>query len=304
MNGAITETTFNFFFKLNYDKTFDVDPRRPRCRPATSPLGELGWALIRGGLYAVGFLVVMVLLGLIVSPWVDPRVPGGAARRVRLRRRRDGRDVVHADVAGLRPDPARDPAAVPVLGDVLPDRDLPARRSRSSSSSRRSTRASTCIRSLTVGAIRPILLVHVAYLRSWDRRAARRLAAARQAAAQVGVRQRAPTRDDAIAPALAALTAEIVECRRCPRLVAWRERVAREKVARFRDETYWGRPVPGFGDPDGADPARSASRRRPTAATGPGASSPATRRATSCSRRSIAAGLGRSAVVAARPTTG
>jgi uracil-DNA glycosylase family 4 len=50
--------------------------------------------------------------------------------------------------------------------------------------------------------------------------------------------------------ALAALTAEIVECRRCPRLVAWREQVAREKVRRFRDETYWGRPVPGFGDPD------------------------------------------------------
>jgi len=50
--------------------------------------------------------------------------------------------------------------------------------------------------------------------------------------------------------ALAALTEEIVACRRCPRLVEWRERVAREKVARFRDETYWGRPVPGFGDPD------------------------------------------------------
>jgi uracil-DNA glycosylase family 4 len=49
--------------------------------------------------------------------------------------------------------------------------------------------------------------------------------------------------------ALVALTAEIVECRRCPRLVAWRELVAREKVARFRDEVYWGRPVPGFGDP-------------------------------------------------------
>ena len=49
---------------------------------------------------------------------------------------------------------------------------------------------------------------------------------------------------------LAALTAEIVACRRCPRLVEWRERVAREKVARFRNETYWGRPVPGFGDPD------------------------------------------------------
>jgi uracil-DNA glycosylase family 4 len=50
--------------------------------------------------------------------------------------------------------------------------------------------------------------------------------------------------------ALAALNAEVVECRRCPRLVAWRELVAREKVARFRDEPYWGRPVPGFGDPD------------------------------------------------------
>jgi uracil-DNA glycosylase family 4 len=50
--------------------------------------------------------------------------------------------------------------------------------------------------------------------------------------------------------ALAALTAEIVACRQCPRLVEWRERVAREKVARFRDETYWARPVPGFGDPD------------------------------------------------------
>src|SRR5687767_14653624 len=48
--------------------------------------------------------------------------------------------------------------------------------------------------------------------------------------------------------ARAALSAEIVECRRCPRLVAWRELVAREKVARYRDEPYWGRPVPGFGD--------------------------------------------------------
>ncbi len=50
--------------------------------------------------------------------------------------------------------------------------------------------------------------------------------------------------------ALAALNAVVIECRRCPRLVAWREQVAREKVARFRDEPYWGRPVPGFGDPE------------------------------------------------------
>jgi uracil-DNA glycosylase family 4 len=49
---------------------------------------------------------------------------------------------------------------------------------------------------------------------------------------------------------LTELTADIVVCRRCPRLVAWRERVATEKVARFAEETYWGRPLPGFGDPD------------------------------------------------------
>lgn len=45
------------------------------------------------------------------------------------------------------------------------------------------------------------------------------------------------------------LEERIVHCRRCPRLVAWREQVAVEKRAAFRDETYWGRPVPGWGDP-------------------------------------------------------
>jgi uracil-DNA glycosylase family 4 len=49
---------------------------------------------------------------------------------------------------------------------------------------------------------------------------------------------------------LATLQREIVSCRLCPRLVAWREEVARGKRASFRDEAYWGRPVPGFGDPD------------------------------------------------------
>ena len=46
------------------------------------------------------------------------------------------------------------------------------------------------------------------------------------------------------------MDAELVECRACPRLVAWREQVAREKRAAFRDEEYWGRPVPGFGPDD------------------------------------------------------
>jgi uracil-DNA glycosylase len=47
---------------------------------------------------------------------------------------------------------------------------------------------------------------------------------------------------------LAILQAEVVTCRRCPRLVEWRERVATEKRAAFADQEYWGRPVPGFGD--------------------------------------------------------
>ncbi|HET7293248.1 MAG TPA: uracil-DNA glycosylase [Vicinamibacteria bacterium] len=47
----------------------------------------------------------------------------------------------------------------------------------------------------------------------------------------------------------ARVTRDVVVCERCPRLRAWCRRVAREKVRRFRDEPYWGRPVPGFGDP-------------------------------------------------------
>jgi uracil-DNA glycosylase family 4 len=51
------------------------------------------------------------------------------------------------------------------------------------------------------------------------------------------------------AAALARLEARVVACRRCPRLVEWREQVAREKRAAYRDEEYWGRPIPGLGDP-------------------------------------------------------
>jgi uracil-DNA glycosylase family 4 len=50
--------------------------------------------------------------------------------------------------------------------------------------------------------------------------------------------------------ALAALEREVVSCRRCPRLVAWREEAARVKRSSFAGEEYWGRPLPGFGDPD------------------------------------------------------
>lgn len=74
MNGAIAESTFNFFFKLNYNKTFTSILSTP-LSPGDVAVGELAWALIRGGLYAIGFMVVMVVLGLVVSPWVVLAVP-------------------------------------------------------------------------------------------------------------------------------------------------------------------------------------------------------------------------------------
>jgi uracil-DNA glycosylase len=49
--------------------------------------------------------------------------------------------------------------------------------------------------------------------------------------------------------ALDALAGEVADCRRCPRLVEWRELIARERRAAFADQEYWGRPLPGFGDP-------------------------------------------------------
>jgi uracil-DNA glycosylase family 4 len=52
------------------------------------------------------------------------------------------------------------------------------------------------------------------------------------------------------ADSLDRVTAEIVACRKCPRLVAWRELVATEKRAAYKNEAYWARPVPGFGDPN------------------------------------------------------
>src|SRR3954454_12379636 len=70
------------------------------------------------------------------------------------------------------------------------------------------------------------------------------------------------------------LDAAIVDCFACPRLVAWREEAARIKVARFRHETYWARPIPGYGDPDarillvGLAPAAHGGNRTGRAFTG------------------------------------
>jgi lipooligosaccharide transport system permease protein len=67
MNGAIFESTFNVFFKLRYAKTYDAILSTPMGIGDVAT-GEVGWSLIRGGLYSVGFLIVIAVLGLAQSP--------------------------------------------------------------------------------------------------------------------------------------------------------------------------------------------------------------------------------------------
>ena len=74
MNGAIYDSTFNVFFKLNYDKVYDAVLATP-LGPADVAVGEVAWALMRGSLYAVGFLSVMIALGLVSSPWAVLALP-------------------------------------------------------------------------------------------------------------------------------------------------------------------------------------------------------------------------------------
>jgi lipooligosaccharide transport system permease protein len=74
MNGAIYDSTFNVFFKLNYEKTYDAVLATP-LGVGDVALGEIAWALIRGTLYAIGFLAVMLVLGLVVSPWMILAIP-------------------------------------------------------------------------------------------------------------------------------------------------------------------------------------------------------------------------------------
>ena len=74
MNGAIYEATLNVFFKFKYQKTYDSILATP-IGVGDIALGEIGWALIRGLLYAIGFMIVMVLLGLVGSPLAILAVP-------------------------------------------------------------------------------------------------------------------------------------------------------------------------------------------------------------------------------------
>jgi lipooligosaccharide transport system permease protein len=74
MNGAVFDSTFNVFFRLKYAKTYDAALATP-MRSGDIALGEIGWALLRGGLYAAAFLVVMLAMGLVHSIWGIAALP-------------------------------------------------------------------------------------------------------------------------------------------------------------------------------------------------------------------------------------
>ena len=101
MNGAIFDSTFNVFFRLKYEKLYDAVLATP-MRAGDVALGEISWALLRGALYAVAFMVVMAAMGLVYSWWALAGAARRRAHRLRLRRGRDGLHHVHADLAGLR----------------------------------------------------------------------------------------------------------------------------------------------------------------------------------------------------------
>ncbi|MDQ3404407.1 MAG: ABC transporter permease [Actinomycetota bacterium] len=74
MNGAVYDATFNIFFKFKYAKLYDGMLATP-LGPLDVAIGEIGWALIRGAMYATGFLAVMLGMGLIASPWALLALP-------------------------------------------------------------------------------------------------------------------------------------------------------------------------------------------------------------------------------------
>lgn len=74
MNGAVFDSTFNVFFKFRHSKTYDAMLATP-VGPLDIAVGEISWAVLRGGLYAVAFFGVMLVMGLVVSPWAVLLIP-------------------------------------------------------------------------------------------------------------------------------------------------------------------------------------------------------------------------------------
>jgi lipooligosaccharide transport system permease protein len=74
MNGAVLDSTFSIFFKLKYEKLYDSVLATP-MRTIDVAAGEISWALLRGGIYSTGFLLVMLTMGLVDSWWALLALP-------------------------------------------------------------------------------------------------------------------------------------------------------------------------------------------------------------------------------------
>ena len=162
MNGAIYDSTFNIFFKLRYAKTYDAILSTP-LGITDIAVGEIAWALIRGTPHAIGFLAVMVVLGLVRSPWVILALPAamligfafaavGMAATTWVRSWTDFDYIFVVTLPlflfsstfyplSVYPEPLRTIVALTPLSRCI---DL--------------------LRSLALGQIRPVLLIDVAYL--------------------------------------------------------------------------------------------------------------------------------------------
>ena len=163
MNGAIYDSTFNLFYKLKYAHTYDAMLATPMDVPDVA-VGEITWALTRGLIYAIGFMVVMLLLGLVSSP-------DGAARRARVgahRLRRGGPGDGSHDVRAHAGRTSTWCSSSPCRCSCSAPRSTPSRPTPSHCA--RSWRSRRCIagvhllRGLTTGTLDPMMIVDVVYL--------------------------------------------------------------------------------------------------------------------------------------------
>lgn len=162
MNGAVAEATFNFYFKLNFNRTFQSILATPLAVRDIA-VGEIAWALIRGGLYAIGFMAVITLFGLVSSPLAVLAIPaalllGFAAGAVGMAATSFMRTPQDFDLINIIVLPMflfsatfypieTYPEAIRGIVSVTP-----------------LYQGVALIRGLTVGVVGPEMLVHVAYL--------------------------------------------------------------------------------------------------------------------------------------------
>ena len=172
MNGAVMDSTFNVFFRMKYAKLYDAALATP-MRADEIALGEIGWALIRGGIYAVAFMLVMLAMGLVHSGWAVLAVPaalliGFAFAGAGMAATTYMKSWQHFEFVMLATLPmflfsttfyplSVYPRAVQIIVECTP-----------------LYQGVTLIRGLTLGAVGPALLWNVAYLGSWARPACAR----------------------------------------------------------------------------------------------------------------------------------